>query len=673
MRRFFYPALLILPALLGTGAIAGIPVPRGSRLTEPIDRGISAMETIRIVTRWDTAGYSISPDFSGLDGATGGEVAVFDSLNGSYLLVYTTGAMAGLQDTSGIVIPITAVGGQLSFVDRELKVCRNNLTPIPEHVVSEIASPPNPQLIYHPGDNLIINTHWRIDGVGGFTLAADFRELAPHFRETDARVSFISESGDRVSTYEITYKVPPAADLAPDANNIHLTVVGRDTLCSEILESGITVNLRRGGLPAPKEHRLIDLNDERPASDLRRVRYNGINDSDVGRTIRIFSRWDSSGFSVRADFRSLDGSSVLETARPDTGTGNYIIDHVVQAMGAMPDDSVIIAITAMNRFGDSYTDRTLQICRNRSTPIPTHLGTWIRGDRRKFRSNDSLAVMTAWQSPVALPIEVIPAYQELVPRFQPSDASVLHRGVDTFLVVYRLPVRDPIKDPLVPDGKNIPIVIVARDRLWGMSQPETIRVELDTTPPPSPPTFNLMPAETNLPRVHITGNAVGAARIAIARAELDHGETDLHFRFYATVDTLGNFEADVDLVPDRNKIGGWSEDDIGNRTTIGLSQIVRYVTAQTATYPTPFRPDDEIAIEDQHGMREARVEIYNLEGERIAEMDLKGSLLAARFRWDGKDSHGDRAQPGYYLMHVRRVLLDGKTREEVLPLLFRND
>jgi hypothetical protein len=661
MRRPLFLLLLLLSTFAGSDA-SSVPVPRGSRLITPTGRGIRPLETIVIETQWDSAGYQISPDFRGLDGGAGGSVAVTDSSNGSYLITYTTGGMAGLPDSAGIAVPITATRSTSSFTDTRLTLCRNQSTPLPQFVSSQVI---RPKPTYRSGDTLIVLTRWRVSGVKGFHLAPDYRAIFPRFREGLAHVGPAEVIGE-FSDYEITYTIP-STGLAPDGNQIPVTVVGTDSLCSEVRDSSATINLRRGGPPkaSPEDDEVLFPTNR------------GIRDGDH---LRIFAKWDSSGYIVRGDFSSLDGSTGLEEARPDTGVGGYLIDHIVEPMGSLPDDSVLVSITATNHLGDTTTD-WLQLCRNRSTPPPVNLATWIRRPERQFptsdslffRASDSLVVFTRWRSPAGLKIDITPLFNTLVIEFKAKDAIISRRGVDTTEIAYRLPSWDPnlgTVDPFVPDGRNIPIVIQARDRLWGVSY-DTLRIDLDTTPPPFPPTFDPLPDSTNLKTITVRGNAPGAARVAIARAA---GQADIQFSFYITpIDSAGDFETQVDLNPGKNKIGGWSEDEIGNRTVIGLSRIVNYITEGATTYPTPYRTGSSIELTDPNEMREARIEIYNLEGERIVELERKGPFLSVKFQWDGRDSHGDHAQPGYYLMHVRRVSLTGKAREQVLPMLFRND
>jgi hypothetical protein len=78
-------------------------------------------------------------------------------------------------------------------------------------------------------------------------------------------------------------------------------------------------------------------------------------------------------------------------------------------------------------------------------------------------------------------------------------------------------------------------------------------------------------------------------------------------------------------------------------------------------------------MQDDTGLRESLIQIYNLEGDRIIEFHSTGTTYRSRFPWNGRDRDGDLTQPGYYLLRVKRISSDGKSHEEVLPLLFRND
>jgi hypothetical protein len=233
--------------------------------------------------------------------------------------------------------------------------------------------------------------------------------------------------------------------------------------------------------------------------------------------------------------------------------------------------------------------------------------------------------------------------------------------VDTFQVTYIIPANKP----LVPDGDRIRIGVLARDQICGVTRYDSLTISLDTKPPESPPIFDLIPSETNSSPILFSGTAPGAATVTILRGDdlIDDLEVGPDERF----------ALEVDLLPGPNRLGGYSGDEVGNLTIRGTSQIILYVASHETTYPTPFLRGDEIVVSDERGLRETSVQIYNLEGDVVAHLKKNQATLEARFPWDGRDLDGNAAQPGYYLIRIRRVLANGKTEEEVLPMLYRSD
>ncbi len=627
-------------------AVAANPVPIGSAVLMPSGRGIGSLETIRIATRWDSAGYRIEADFRALDGGAGGSPAIHDSLNGTYLIVYTTGSMADSSDTSGVVIPIMAANPSNpaeSFTDRSLQVCRNSGTPIPVHLETWIR---DGQSRFTPGESLIVRTRWMTEGVQRFRPSADFSRLVPDFREFDLRVNLIRDTLG-VSEHEIAFRIPGQGRLVEESNGIPLAILGRDALCSEVRFEGLSIDLRTSG--APKFYR----------GSVRAPSGRGVRSFD---TIEIVTQWDSTTVRVEPDFALLDGGAGgLASVRDSTG-GFHIIRYTTGDMAGLPDERVVVALSGFNALADSVTDRSLEICRNLATPPPTHLGSWTREDRKRFRPGDSLVIFSRWSHPAGLPITLEPLLSNLIADGAGLAVAVSQRGVDTFLVSMKLPA----KDRLVPDGRDIRIGVEALDTLCNRVRFDSLLIELDTTPPSTPPTFDPLPPETNVALIRVSGTAPGSSRVAIVRENL--------FRFYAPVDpSTERFETELELTPGRNQVGGWGEDELGNKTVTATSQIVRLVVERTTTYPTPFRPNDEILVGDSGGMTKVVARIYNLEGDLLAEMEKEGAFLEARLTWDGRDAQGDLAEPGYYLMTIRRASATGKIHEEVSPMLFRDD
>ncbi|MBD3160616.1 MAG: hypothetical protein GF346_00660 [Candidatus Eisenbacteria bacterium] len=644
-----------LAVCAAAAAATGTPAPQGSVLTRPADRGIDAVETIRIVTRWDAPGYEIAPDFGPLDGGSGGPAAIVDSSNGAYLIVYTTGTMADSGEVAGIPVPITArdPADGSTFTDTSLEVCRRHRSPVPEHRESGLAGAIRR---HQSGDTLRLVSTWRVAAASGFTLSADFTSFVPDFRASEATVDTLAvdtlDAGWEEIRYEVRYTVPGRSRLAGEANAVPVHLIGRDTLCTELRIEAATFDVRTGPPPSPIEHRVVS-----PAD--RGVR--------PGDTVEIHSRWDGGGYTLIADFDALDGGTggsvaVFDSSAVDTAAiGSYLIRYTPGSMNGLPDAAVPVPITATDSLADSFTDRSLEVCRNQGTPGPIHLESVIRDGRTRFRGTDSLVVVSRWESPAGLPLEVEADYRRLVPEFGTDDAPVVRQEDGSFLVLYRIPPRER----LAPDADSIRLTLLARDSLCSVTRYDGIIIELDTTPPAESPTFDPLPAQTNTSPIRMSGTAPAAARVAIQRNDT--------FQFTVEVDEDDRFETLVDLVEGSNKLGGYAEDEVGNKTVPGSSQIVLYVAEAAFTYPTPLRPGDEIVARDTAGIDAVDVEIYNLEGDLIRRIESDGGGLEVRLAWSGLDRNGDRVQPGYYLMRTRRKLSTGTSVEEVLPLLVRSD
>lgn len=648
--RALIPIIALI--LLGTSIsdLSAEPIPLWHNLLQPADHGIGANETIRIESRWDAGGYEITPDFSALDGGQGDSLSIEDTSTGNYVIVYTTGPMTGLSESASILIPIQAVDplDGTTRTDSVLTVCRRHLTPLPEHVSTMILGGSD-QL--KPGDDLTVLSRWRTDFSHDFEIVADYSELVFDFQESEAFVDTCCGSGETI-TFLITYGIPGVSRLGEDRADVPLTIVARDSLCTEMRSPELLVDVRIEQAPIPIEHRIVLPVDR------------GVRDND---TVVIFSRWNAGGYDLSADFTDLDGGAggavaVLDSSLIDpSSAGSYVIRYTPGPMAHLPDGRVAVSITAVDSTGNAFTDNSLEICRNHYSLPPVHLESWIRGGRERFRTTDSLVVVSRWSSPSGIGLTVEGDYRNLVPGFKPEDAPIARRGVDTFLVLYAI----PFGEPLVPDGEGIPITVLARDSLCSVTRYDSIFVTLDTQPPESPPTFDPIPSQTNVSPIPFSGFAPGAVAVNILLNDDPYRavEVDSNFRF----------ETEVDLVQGSNKIGGYSEDDVGNLTILGTSQIILYVLDRGTTYPTPFRKGDEIVVQDGGGLSHTTVQVYNLEGDVVTHFESRETGLEVRFMWNGEDIDGNPAQPGYYMIRVRYVTAAGKTHEDLLPMLYRND
>lgn len=639
-------ALLCICVLIGAEAGA-TPRHRSSRLLSPLARGVADFDTLLIRTRWDSAGYDVSADFSGLDRGVGA-ATVTDSAAGVYLIRYVTGAMSGLADSAGIEIPITATSrfdSASTFIYTRLTVCRNWSAQLPEHTSSWIRD--NRRLFY-VGDSLVVTTIWRGEGVRGLHVSADYRSIAPGFQERDLSIEPAGADGAGANTFRIAYKIPAKEGVSGAANDIPISIVGRDSLCSEVLYEELRIDLRSAGPPNPISQRVTSPLDR------------GVREGDL---LEIESRWDSAGYFLHADLAGLDRGAGGMAAVTDAGGGVYSIRYQVGPLAGLPDSAVEVPITAVNQLGDPFTDRSLRVCRNLNTPPPIHVSSSIRNDRTRYHVGDSLIVYTRWRSPAGLALTVDADYRVFLPSFLSSDATVTEVAPDSFEVICRLPSD---KNLFSPDGTSIPVILVGRDLLCGAVRDSTIRIEIDNTGPSAAPRMDALPAEWNHPTLTITGGAVDANLVVVM--------LNRQQRYTTSVDIeTGRFSIDVSLNPGVNEISGWSEDDLGNKSFSGPTETLLYVTGRSLNYPTPFRPMDEFVVRDEAGLRDVGLHIYNLEGDEIIELHQAGPFLETRFSWDGRDRDGQLAQPGYYLIRARSVGNDGRSREEVLPLLFQND
>jgi hypothetical protein len=489
-------------------------------------------------------------------------------------------------------------------------------------------------------------TTWRIPNAVGTAIEPDYRALAPRFQAIPDNVSGPDSVEEGTYRYIIRYRIP-ATGLVEQQNDIPLAVIAKDALCSQIRYGGIFINLRTDEIPTPIGHEIVSPADR------------GVREGDY---LEILSRWDASGYRVRADFAALDGGTGGNFSVLEGDSGRYTIYYLVGSMANLPDRAVTIPITAVDELGDSFTDPSLQVCRNQSTPPPVHISSELLSPRELFHPGDSLKIMTRWESPTGLPVTVEADFKALVPGFRSDQASVTAVGAGEYLISYRLPGRDNLGS----DGVDLPAKIIARDALCSVTRYDGIRVGLDKTAPSKVPLFDALPEETGSRVLRVSGVSDEASYVALLRNDV--------YQFRTPVDSATyRFEADIELVKGLNKINAWAEDELGNKTPIGLSHTVRYVGDRSATYPTPFGPGDEFVIHDNGGMSAAVVTVYNLQGDRIIEFERDGSFLEVRFKWDGRDSDGDLAQPGYYLVRVRRTVSQGTTSEEVRPMLFRND
>jgi len=70
-------------------------------------------------------------------------------------------------------------------------------------------------------------------------------------------------------------------------------------------------------------------------------------------------------------------------------------------------------------------------------------------------------------------------------------------------------------------------------------------------------------------------------------------------------------------------------------------------------YPNPFRDHTTIRL-SKHGSAEARINIYNLKGQKLRTYQVKGNAKAEpEIVWDGLDDQGSECASGLYLIQIK--------------------
>ncbi len=70
-------------------------------------------------------------------------------------------------------------------------------------------------------------------------------------------------------------------------------------------------------------------------------------------------------------------------------------------------------------------------------------------------------------------------------------------------------------------------------------------------------------------------------------------------------------------------------------------------------FPTPFRGSAQVEFQVPAGSGDARVEIYSMEGRRVANLTLGSAGGVVRTSWDGRVADGSRAPSGVYVVLAR--------------------
>ncbi|MDA3814041.1 MAG: T9SS type A sorting domain-containing protein [Candidatus Cloacimonetes bacterium] len=108
--------------------------------------------------------------------------------------------------------------------------------------------------------------------------------------------------------------------------------------------------------------------------------------------------------------------------------------------------------------------------------------------------------------------------------------------------------------------------------------------------------------------------------------------------------------------------------EISNNTDAD-DNILEITAADLKNYPNPFNPSTTISFETMNSLELARIEIYNLRGQKIKKYDVILSGVEGESNsiyWDGTNENNQPVSSGiyYYKLMVNNKVID--TRKMIL-------
>lgn len=402
----------------------------------------------------------------------------------------------------------------------------------------------------------------------------------------------------------------------------------------------------------------------------------------AGDTIEIFSRWvvpDSAALAdsltVTADFSQLEpgvGGNDAVRARREPG-GIYRAVYTLGLAESRSDTSGIqIPLTATGPTG-THTDRRIEVCLSNHPPLH-RLTSILNPKGAAYRTGDSLVIETVWATRFRSPLRLTADFSQIVADTAEARPRVVRLGESVYRIFWRLPFD---RELMLPDGSGKHVPILARDAGCGETWSDVLLpLDIDTEPPdPAALFLDPLPTVTTAESLRVAGRAPGAVVVLVFR--------DLSVKGIAEVDSLtGAFSATIALAQDENRIQIKAEDLAGNptplypSTPVLVTRVAGAVLQVSAPYSREDRigvTSDDIRLRDPSGMEDARVRIFNLEGDCLWEQAFgPGKVMERVFHWPGRDRSGARAPQGYYLVRGEWRDGGGRARSLTQGLLLRD-
>ncbi len=399
-----------------------------------------------------------------------------------------------------------------------------------------------------------------------------------------------------------------------------------------------------------------------------------------GDTIRLTTWWAvpdtnasvADSLEVAADFSELDGGlGVTDVSSLGGGSGAYLIVHQMGDSIVLPDGpGKRIPITAWGP--DGFTnDMHVRFCLSNRPPL--HLETRILDPKpTPYRMGDSIRIMTRWHSEDGMPMNIRADLSNILVDPGAVTPRITQAGDSTFFLRLRLPLSG---DNLHEDGMNKVIPLECTDSGCGLTVDRSLAIDQDTQPPPSDGLYldPFLYEVTDQDSIPVSGRAPEAAFAFILRDRTVRAE------LVPDPENDWRFEGRIALAVGRNSIQARSVDEAGNSTPLTSALTIYRVEEAALSVPVPYSrhntpgsSEDDVILLDPAGISIARIGVFTLEGDCVAESTASSPGQRYAWHWDGRGSDGRQASRGYYIVRAEWTDVHGRRKQAVKGLLLKD-
>lgn len=534
-------------------------------------------DLVTIVTEWDQPRYNVTVDFAELDSDFGEPLVARDRSNGQYAVDHVVSEdntrPNGLKT---IIIAATDDAGNSTVLDTFQMKLRNGLPTI----VS--LSSPDGLTSYPNGSTVRILAE---SDAPDLLVSADFRELDSKYDPENVQVT---NNGD--NTYLIEYTIDVENSLLDRAN----------------IPIAITVS---DGLGSVSSEYMVSLDNFPPLLQMVRVKENGswrevkesggnVLSADAafanGSTVELETVWDAPGYSVSADFSSMDstyksGAESVESPGQDDDSYVYVISYELSSANKTPDgEGNTVIINAVDAAGNKG-EFILRL--NLDNSAPDILSVTSDDDDNIYKNGDTVSLLVKLD---ARDYEVSADFSKLDSTYskRTDEINVTDNGDGTYTVKYGISRDNTLGSDKV--ASNIKITVTAVDAVGNSSSDSSMTVELDNIPPKlsveSPESDSLVFEA----RIEVNGQTESDAAVTVEPKGVLNVTPDV------PVDAAGKFSCPVALDIGANTVTVTAADVAGNLTIEKLTILYRPLVraAEGGTVYLPENKDDGIEGND---------------------------------------------------------------------------